>query len=391
MRLIAINKTSQPNGATRVTGQVQYNDNFIEDYWFEVPSEYEPSSSGNPWLAILLPIAATLGEDLHIPLSVDPELMRGAESVLRLWAHWREDIHVISIVSGPLRVNTFAHERTAASFFSAGVDSTFTVLRRPDVRHWVTVQGFDMPISKTDEFEQHCARLKRMAEHYGATFVAVRTNIRETRWRKAHWEAISHGPALAAVALMFENHFHETLVPASYDYSSLDPWGSHPLSDPLFSTVHTKVVHEGTAYTRTEKIEYLTKDQNALRELHVCYRGEDSKGQDHRNCCRCEKCYRTMIALDLFGKLDEAALFERRKFDIKRIAKIYISHKLDEKFFENLYQTSVDLGRHDIAEQIAIALRRSKHIKRLTSASKLPLLWRPAQALTRHLLRDSPR
>lgn len=391
MRLLNVEKTSQLNDRTRITGQVQYDDGFIEDYWFELPGAYEPSTSGNPWLSILLPIAATLGESLHIPFSVDPELMRGAESVLRLWAYWRKDVHVVDIVSGPPEVQAFADERGAASFFSAGVDSTFTVLRRPDVKNWITVQGFDMPISKNDEFEKHCARLRKMAGHYGASFIPVRTNIRETRWRKAHWEAISHGPALAAVALMFENHFHETLIPASYDYGSLDPWGSHPLSDPLFSTVHTKIVHEGTAYTRTEKIEYLTKDLNALRELHVCYRGADSKGQDHRNCCRCEKCYRTMIALELFGKLDEASLFERGKFEINRIAKIYIGHRLDEKFFENLYQTSVAKGRNDIAEQIAIAIRRSKYIKRLGAASRLPLLWRPAQAFTKHLLRDSPR
>jgi len=390
VQLIQVSKSTQPRGMTRVTGLVQYNDGVTEEYWFEMPASFEPSSTGNPWLAILLPIAATLGEDLSIPLSVDPALILGAESVMRLWAHWRKDMRVIGITTGPVQAVPIPN-RSAASFFSAGVDSTFTVLRRPDVKHWVTVQGFDMPISKTKEFEQHCARLAGIAEHYGAQFIPVVTNIRETRWKKAHWEAVSHGPALAAVALMFENHFHEVLVPASYDYSCLDPWGSHPLSDPLFSTVHTKIVHEGTAYTRTEKIEYLSGDNKALSELHVCYRGADSRGQDHRNCGRCEKCYRTMIALDLFGKLDDAALFDRSNFDIKRISKIYISHDLDEKFFISLHRTSVERNRHDIAEQILIAMRRSKRIKMLGSLSKLPVVWRPAQALTRRLLRDSPK
>lgn len=390
MQLMSVSKRERPNAVMRVTGVVRYDDGITEDYWFDIPRTYEPSSSGNPWLAILLPIASTLGEDLIIPLGVDPELLEGARSVLRLWAHWRKEMRMIDIITGPLQSSPVAG-RTAASFFSAGVDSTFTVLRRPDVKHWITVQGFDMPVSKTEEFAQHCSRLADIAKHYGATFIPVITNIRETRWQKAHWELIAHGPALAAVALMFEQHFHEILIPASYDYTCLDPWGSHPLSDPLFSTVHTKLVHEGTAYTRTEKIGYLAKDKKALSELHVCYRGADSKGQDHKNCGQCEKCYRTMIALDLFGKLDDASLFDRSTFDIARISKIYISHDLDEKFFVSLHRTSIERNRHDIADQISIAMKRSKYINSLTSMSNLPILWRPAQALRRYLLRDSPK
>lgn len=388
MRLVQVSNSRQADGMVRVTGTVQYDDGVAEDYWFELPESYTPSSSGNPWLAILLPLAATLGENLNIPLQVDPELLRGAESVMRLWAYWRKEMHLVDITTGPLEARPYA-ERTAASFFSAGVDSTFTVLRRPDVKNWITVQGFDMPITKTEAFKQHCERLSAIADHYGARFIPARTNIRQTRWKKVHWELFAFGPALAGVGLMFEDHFHEVLLPASCDYSSLDPWGSHPLSDPLFSTVNTKIIHEGTAYSRTEKIEYLTRDKKALNELHVCFRGEDAKGQDNKNCCRCEKCYRTMIALDLFGKLDEAALFDRSKYQIERISRIYMGHDIDEKFFINLHQTAVERGRHDVAAQISNAMRRSRKIRQIAKAAKLPVLWRPAQALTRHLLRDS--
>ena len=75
---------------------------------------------------------------------------------------------------------------------------------------------------------------------------------------------------------------------------------------------------------------------------------------------------------------------------IDQISKIYINHDLDEKFFVNLYHTSIKLNRHDIAEQISIAIKRSKYIKKLDMFSKLPFFWLPAQALSKHLLRDSP-
>lgn len=389
MELIATNVTEHGN-CRRLTGVIRYDDASTEEYWFDVPNAYQPSRSGNPWLACLLPLAATIGEDLTIPLPVDRELLLGSESLLRLWKYWRVEMHVVkisveSITSLPPKSDQ------AASFFSAGVDSFFTVLRRPDVKNWITVQGFDMPISKKDEFEIHCQRLSRIASDFGKEFISAATNIRQTRWRKAHWEAIAFGPALAAMALVFEDYFYEVLIPSSCDYSSLDPWGSHPLSDPLFSTCQTKLIHEGVAYSRTEKIEYLVENNRALSELHVCFRGDDSLGQDHKNCCRCEKCYRTMIALEILGKLGQCSLFDASKFQIGKISKIYISHRLDEKFFLDLRATAIARGRTDLAKEIDRSLKRSKYIDKLDYLSKIPFVWRFGQSLTEYLLRDSPK
>ena len=98
-----------------------------------------------------------------------------------------------------------------------------------------------------------------------------------------------------------------------------------------------------------------------------------------------------MIALELLGKLDDATLFDRSNFDVKRISKIYISHDLDKKFFINLYSTSVELKRYDIAKQILIAIKRSSYIKKLDFFSNLTFFWRPAQSLSKYFLRDSPK
>ncbi len=389
MELIATNVTEHGN-CRRLAGVVRYDDASTEEYWFDVPNAYQPSRSGNPWLACLLPLAATLGEDLTIPLPVDRELLLGSESLLRLWKYWRPEMHVVKILVDSI-TSLPPRSGQAASFFSAGVDSFFTVLRRPDVTNWITVQGFDMPISKKVEFDIHCQRLSRIAFDFGKEFIPAATNIRQTRWRLAHWEALAFGPALAATALVFEDYFYEVSIPSSCDYSSLDPWGSHPLSDPLFSTCQTKLVHEGVAYSRTEKIEYLAENSRALRELHVCFRGDDSLGQDHKNCCRCEKCYRTMIALEILGKLEQCSLFDASKFEIAKISRIYISHRLDENFFLDLRATAIARGRADLAKEIDRSLKRSKYIEKLDWLSKVPFVWRFGQSLKKHLLRDSPK
>jgi hypothetical protein len=66
-----------------------------------------------------------------------------------------------------------------------------------------------------------------------------------------------HGAALAAVALLFQDRLGKILIPPTYSYADLLPWGSHPLLDPLWSTEQTTIEHEGCEATRVEKAAYI--------------------------------------------------------------------------------------------------------------------------------------
>jgi len=48
----------------RLTGEVRYADSRREAVWYEVPADLERdlSTTGNPWLVALFPLAAKLGE-----------------------------------------------------------------------------------------------------------------------------------------------------------------------------------------------------------------------------------------------------------------------------------------------------------------------------------------
>jgi hypothetical protein len=48
-------------------------------------------------------------------------------------------------------------------------------------------------------------------------------------------------PQDAAVALELQGRLSKVHVPATYDVSTLQPWGSHPYLDPLWSTTATEV------------------------------------------------------------------------------------------------------------------------------------------------------
>ena len=95
-------------------------------------------------------------------------------------------------------------------------------------------------------------------------------------------------------------------TPSTHSYLHLQPFGSHPLHDPLYSTEATRIVHDGSELTRAAKIESLVgRHPLSLEHLRVCTKRGGAAG----NCGKCEKCYRTMTTLHAIGMLESATTF----------------------------------------------------------------------------------
>ncbi len=367
----------------RLSGMVKYDDGFEEEYWFEYPSSYSISQSGNPWLAALLPLAATIGEDIHISLPVDPRLLDGVNDILRIWQSWYPSMKEISIVTENSTGIIDNIPSDSVSFFSSGIDAFYTVYKKPRAKFRILIHGFDISISKQNAFKVHCERIKKITDVLGDTLVPVATNLRQTRWKQALWQEVSHGSALASIALLFEQYFKEVFIPSShYNYASLGPWGSHPLSDPLFSTSKTNLIHDGDGVSRFDKVSFLSQYDLVLENLHVCIRGKDATGQDETNCSHCEKCYRTMIALEIENKLDQSVLFDKSKFNVAEIKFTYLSDAKKEEDYTDMQEYAKEKGRDDIANAIRKCIRRSKFVNLLTRLDNIPFLWRiPARLI----------
>jgi hypothetical protein len=89
----------------------------------------------------------------------------------------------------------------------------------------------------------------------------------------------------------------------------LIPCGSHPETDPLWSNEQLTFVHYGTNARRLDKLKVLADHPLVMRHLRVCWK---NAGRQH-NCCRCEKCMRTMLMLETFGKLAPFEAFPSRR------------------------------------------------------------------------------
>jgi len=85
----------------------------------------------------------------------------------------------------------------------------------------------------------------------------------------------------------------------------VDPAHFEPLLLDCFSTAGLKIFSDGSEGDRNDKIDFIADNALARKYLHVCINREF-------NCGVCEKCLRTLLALDAANKLDNF----RAVFDI---------------------------------------------------------------------------
>lgn len=374
----------------RLIGKIDF-DSVIHDYWFDFPIEYEKylSHSGNCWLIVMLPFAVKSGATISLDLQIDPLFYENILGVVDIWRSWYRDIKPVEI-NAPIGKTPVGAGKSMA-FFSSGIDSWFTLLRhQKNTTHYnfigtldflLTVWGFDIGLDNPKGFNEIKKSAQNTAAKYDLRFIDVWTNLRGTNlkygntpwWRD--WGPIAHGPALACIGLALEGLFNKVSIASTRPYSCLKPWGSHPLTDPLFSTSSLKIFHDGANYNRVEKTRLISKSQDALDSLRVCW-----KGQDSTNCSYCNKCYRTMITLDLLGILDSCKTFEKRNYSINKIRNVFHSSKSEEYYYTEILELAKKVNHKEIYDSVKISIKHSK-IKRFfvkigLFISNFPRMWR---------------
>lgn len=395
MELRAVDVTRSPAGAGwRLQGELRFDGSRPpETLWFDLPvrDDNDVSTTGEPWLAALLPVAATLHEPLRLPLPVDARLLENLRELLRIWTAWYPSLAMVPIEAEPC--DAPPRGRTMA-FFSGGVDSFFTALRHgagdgtprtERIDDLVFVHGFDIRLANERALGNVLPVLERAADALGKPLLTVTTNLRETVFGATDWNQLSHGAALAAVALAMGPRYSTALVPSSAGYRDLRFWGSHPLTDPLFTSSRTRIVHDGPAFMRAEKTEYVAQSDIALGALRVCWRSDDGW-----NCQACNNCYRTMLTLEALGVLDRSATFDRARLDLDRASRIFCPRSYDIRQFGYVRDLAARCGRPDIVRAVERSLARSARLsRRIAFVRRLrdrPLFWRWAPAIERRML-----
>lgn len=329
--------------STRVVADVASTRNGNAALWWRVPAEASAFIAGDrldaALLALLVPAMAA-GEDLVLAGNVSSRLMFFVRNytIPLLQDFWSK--------LKPIRI-TAEHESDfdyrgagVGTGFSAGVDSYCTLVDRylnessPANKintllfinagshgKWDQNGGPDFAPEK---FKTRYANLSRIATEFGLPLFAIDTNLHYfNRWGNQY----THPLVAASVVLLLQRHFSRYYYSSAgldfggmmkyqnfYRAEDLGAW-CDPILLPQISTESVELISDGCAYSRVEKLQRIAEFWSTHRNLNVC----TAHIEGWENCSQCEKCMRTMFALDVLGHRDRfKGAFDWHSFDRRK-------------------------------------------------------------------------
>jgi hypothetical protein len=261
--------------------------------------------------AMLLP-AMQAGQTLEIVPPLSPKLLFNLTRIRDVFHLWYPQFKRIEISARTLQVPEPPAEPRAASFFSGGVDSFFTLLKYlkqqtlpAPLTHILFMRGVETSLDRISGIEASERAVGEVAAALGIDYIAGESNIRSCF--PLAWEEEYCGSGLASVALALSRGFSYVCIPSGYSYGHVIPGGSSAVSDEMFGTEHLQMLHDGAETTRPRKLESIIEWNGdlVLPRLRVCTRNRGGAF----NCGHCPKCVRTAIPLRVLGLLERAKLF----------------------------------------------------------------------------------
>ena len=277
-----------------------------EELWFECDGGLlEPVPEAV--ICALLMISLQRHRRIDMTEAVDAAFLGNLKELLAVWKVWwgTPGLQPRALSSATADDKDYRFKGRAV-FFSGGVDSFYSLLREGlDASHLIFVHGFDIPIHDGVRFDAFEPALREIAHECGVTPIIVSTNLRSHHLtRGMDWER-GHGAALAAVAHLLSDQIGVAVVPSSYTYGNFHPWGTSWHTDHLFSSRRVRLQHADASLWRADKLAAIADHHLVQRHLRVCSENRRPTG----NCGYCEKCLRTMISLELAGRLQDFDAF----------------------------------------------------------------------------------
>lgn len=212
-------------------------------------------------------------------------------------------------------VSSVAERGRCGVFYSGGLDAVTTLLdhldERPDL---LSVWGADIAYGNEDGWRMTNGKIAAGVQGLGLAQIVARCDFRviEDEGRlhfmalealgDGWWHGLKHAIALFGImAPVAYARRHERLYVASSHCRAmgLAACASNPLTDNEVRFCGCRIVHDGYEYSRQDKAGRLLEGSRRIGlkiPLHVCW-----ETQTGENCCKCEKCLRTITEILVEG------------------------------------------------------------------------------------------
>ena len=293
--------------------------------WFSAPAgyvEYFCTERSDAFVVAMLWYAMITGSDIRFEAPLSKKLHDGLTQ--KLLPALMADMETIRL-EGPLSGEPVRCADGVLTGMSCGVDSLYTLhcygsCDAPEGRRLTHLAYYDcnylLPYldppydvsavyrEKEQTFSHIIEHAKVIASHHDLPLIVMRSNLDEDYYRGGRIYGSMYRFLACTLAL---EHLYGTYISSSsgHDNSMVEVSLTVPTQHYeglLCECCQTETLRYMTSdsASRPEKLQALTGDDDARRYVAVCY----DTGPRGENCGRCYACMKTMIPLDIMGKLD---------------------------------------------------------------------------------------
>ena len=277
---------------------------FAVDAPFEVPD----LKTADPFLIAALFPAMEVGGTLRLHGTISRVLLRNILDYQAAWFRAAPNLFrpfelQVDAISDEVE-RDFGPRPNAILAFSGGMDSLLALHRNisgdaGEAAYAIGATMFLPGMAREDPTAETntalVAGMRAMSGRRNLPMAVVDTNIADIVGK----QFVTHGTWLASCLSLFGGRFDVGLLGssvASYSHG-YEIYGSHPLLDPFLSGGQMEIRNDEGLFKRPDKAFLLAKYPEALADLRTCFHYYDND----RNCCRCEKCIRTMLCFIATG------------------------------------------------------------------------------------------
>lgn len=296
--------------------------------WFKVENEYSEylcSELSDSFLVSLIPFCVKHEYDIIVNGNISSNLYYQLNTYMipMLCKKFKKRKINIECSLSKLEFDT----KGVGASISCGVDSFYTLLKHKeqlDESYNITHLTF-FNVGSHGEYGGDIARdlynkrlidIKSFCKENNYNLVTVDSNMNELimmNHEKTHtFRTLS---CVLALQKLFSKYYFASGL--EFDYSHIDEEDTayyDILNVKCLSNQNTEFFLSGMECSRMEKVEFISKFKETYNWLNVCV------GNDSNNCGICNKCIRTMTALDSIGKLDKYKnVFDVEYFNKNRI------------------------------------------------------------------------
>ncbi len=233
--------------------------------------------------------------------------------------------------------NTNIQNNGSIAFFSGGVDAFDTLLRHINEKPIIcTVWGADVKIGNQKGWDNVEKNIKEVSNEYNLEYIILKSNLRECfdnvelanlikPLLDSYWYYFQHAIGMIGLVAPIDylkgigkNYFSSSYTEKDKNGPIPFRCGSDITIESYLKICNAITIHDGYEFDRQGKVHNIVeycRNNNKKVKLRVCWESVASG----KNCCKCEKCQRTMLELYAEGVDPKNYGFNYTDVDLKNI------------------------------------------------------------------------